>query len=107
MDRFCGGEVVGESIADEVDKSCDVSASVDWECIFIEKSPSGINDKKYDENPIDVSEVGPDGVFLFHMSKSRECRKIEPHVHIRVSRDVYDSKPTKSFKDQSPMGLSV
>ena len=53
-----------------------------------------------------MSEVWPDGVFLFHMSKSSECRKIETHVHIRVSRDEHDMKPTKSFKDQSPKTFS-
>ena len=46
MDRFCEGEVVGESVADELAKSCDVPASVDGECILIEDSPPRINEKK-------------------------------------------------------------
>ena len=68
IDEFGGDEDVGETVADEVDKSDDVSTFVDSKCFFLENSPSCMDDEKKDENPIDVPEMGPYCILLINVS---------------------------------------
>ena len=59
-----------------------------------------MNDEKKDENPIDMSEVGPYCILLIDVNKNMNSRIIRIYVYILVL-EVY-----KSFIDQFPKCFS-